>query len=313
MMREDYLSVTVNATEAHTMDVGKCLKALLVSILLLSGVRSMKKDAVFIYGHIGGIIHLPCNNLVYPNCSSTSWDFLNREQRIHEVKMGEVMKESDRCSRMLLTSNCSLRLQDLRAEDAGTYTCLQQPTGESTHGNSHIYLSLLTISSPSLITNLKPGGKLILNCILFTYYDSGSCKSYSANVFNLSWVAEERADISKNTRYVVIGHSHCNITLVTNLQSDDHNRKWRCQLKTYEDNSVAVFLDFTSTFVLQSPSTDLTLIPLNTSCSFQLLITRIMLCVSLPIMLIIVNLSMQRGDRKRAKVSAADIEVREID
>lgn len=113
-------------------------------------------------------------------------------------------------------------------------------------------------------------------------------------------------------RCEVIKHSQCNISLVMSLQSEDNNRKWRCQLNTNEENSVVVFLDFTSTFVLQSPSTDLSLIPSNTSCAFQLPITQIMLCVSLPVMVIIISFSTRRGDRKRVTVSAADVELQEI-
>ncbi|XP_049923734.1 uncharacterized protein LOC126404499 isoform X2 [Epinephelus moara] len=157
----------------------------------------------------------------------------------------------------------------------------------------------------------QPGGTLTLNCILFTYYDVGSCKSYSS-MFNLSWAAEDGSMLPKDTRYAHIAHTRCNTTLVTKLQGEDNNRKWRCQVNA-ADNSRATFLDFTSTFLFQPPSTAQTLIPSETiDCPVQLPISRIVLCAALPVMVLIVGFFTWKGDRKRAKLAAAGIELQEI-
>ncbi|XP_044058299.1 uncharacterized protein LOC122878877 isoform X2 [Siniperca chuatsi] len=157
----------------------------------------------------------------------------------------------------------------------------------------------------------QPGGTLALSCILFTYYDAGSCRSYSS-VFNLSWVAGDGTKLPKDSRDELIGHTRCNITLVTKLQREDNNRKFRCQVNTTE-NSRGTFLDFTSTFLFESPPTAQNLIPSPTPARpVQLPISRITLCVALPVMVIIVGFFTWRGDRKRAKASAAGIELQEM-
>lgn len=122
--------------------------------------------------------------------------------------------------------------------------------------------------------------------------------------------------ISSTCRYELIAHTRCNITLVTKLQKEDNNRKWRCQVNITE-NSVAVFQDFTSAFLFQNPSTAQNLSPISpsstTDCEVQLPISRIVLCVALPVMVMIVGFFTWRGDRKRARTSAAGIELQEID
>ncbi|XP_049923725.1 uncharacterized protein LOC126404499 isoform X1 [Epinephelus moara] len=284
------------------------LMRLLLLFGLLLTVVTGKKDAVFVYSRLRGDALLPCINPVSQDCSLITWTFYKggRVRYTEEVIRGQVRAESDKSSRMSITSNCSLILRELIVDDAGSYVCVM-------HGQAitDVYLSLLTITSPSTITDLQPGGTLTLNCILFTYYDVGSCKSYSS-MFNLSWAAEDGSMLPKDTRYAHIAHTRCNTTLVTKLQGEDNNRKWRCQVNA-ADNSRATFLDFTSTFLFQPPSTAQTLIPSETiDCPVQLPISRIVLCAALPVMVLIVGFFTWKGDRKRAKLAAAGIELQEI-
>ncbi|KAI3353684.1 hypothetical protein L3Q82_004831 [Scortum barcoo] len=293
------------------MTNGKTLmRVLLLISLLRKGVRAAK-GTVFVSSRLGGDALLPCADLVSPDCSSISWTFFKggNVRYSEEVKGGEVKANSDKSSRMSVTSGCSIGLRDLRVDDAGSYVCLQE--GKTV---ANVYLSLLTITSPSIVTDLQPGGKLTLSCILFTYYDAGSCKSYSST-FNLSWVAEDGTALPRdssysNQRYELIVHTRCNITLVTNLRQEDNNRKWRCQVNNTE-NSRAAFLVFTSTFLFDDPPTTRPS-PVTVDCAVQLPISRIVLCVALPVMVLIVGLFTWRGDRKRAKMSAAGIELHEV-
>ncbi|KAM7398811.1 hypothetical protein PAMP_018120 [Pampus punctatissimus] len=284
-------------------DMKNLMRVLPVVHLLLTGVSC---KSVFVYSRIGGDALLPCSNLVSSDCPSVSWTLYKggHVQYTTEVSMGQVSRDSDRSSRMSVTSNCSLSLRDLKVEDAGSYLCQLHEKSIS-----NVYLSILTITSLTTITDLLPGGNLILSCILFTFYDAGSCKSYSSNVFNISWAAENGSQLTEDSRFELID-TRCNVTLVTKLQRKDNNRKWRCQLDTTE-SSRTTFLDFTSAFLLQIPHSVQT--PTTASvCSPQLPISRIMLCVALPVMVITVGVFTQRADRKRAKTSATGIQLQEL-
>ncbi|KAG7222063.1 hypothetical protein INR49_016762 [Caranx melampygus] len=250
-----------------------------------------KKDAVFVYRRLGDSALLPCTNLVSSDCSFISWTFYKGGQvrYTHEVTGGRVEVDSDKFSRVSVTPNCSLQLHELKEDDAGSYVCLHN--GDIM---TDVYLSLLTVTALSKVSDLRHGGSLALSCILFTYYDAGSCKSYS-NTFSLSWVNKDGSVLPKDTRYEVIVSTRCNITLVTKLQREDKNRKWRCQVNTTGNNR-AVFQDFTSAFLFESPSTQDVTPASAVDCTVQLPISRIVLCVALPVMVIIVGIFTWRID-----------------
>ncbi|XP_034722662.1 uncharacterized protein LOC117941747 [Etheostoma cragini] len=280
------------------------MRVLLLASLLLPGVRCVK-EAVFAYSRLGGVALLPCVHQVSSDCSQISWTFYKGGQvrYTEEVRGGQVSPDSDRAGRMSVEPNCSLSLRGLVVEDAGSYVCV-------THGKpiADVYLSLLTVTSVSSVTDLQPGGNLTLSCVLFTYYDIGSCKSYSS-AFNLSWVDEDGAMLPKDTRYEQTIVTRCNITLAVKLRREDHNRKWRCQVHA-GGNRRAEFLDFTSTFLFQDPPTAQNLVPSpGVDCPVELPVSRILVCVALPVMVLIVGFFTWRADHKRAKTSAACIEL----
>lgn len=109
---------------------------------------------------------------------------------------------------------------------------------------------------------------------------------------------------------VTMLHTRCNITVVTTLQEEDDNRKWTCQVDS-KDKSRAAFLDFRSKFLFKNIQTVQSLKPsvITMPCPAQLPISRIVLCAALPVMVIIVGLFTWRLDRRRAKTSAASIEL----
>ncbi|KAL0967693.1 hypothetical protein UPYG_G00255660 [Umbra pygmaea] len=122
---------------------------LLVMVLhLLTGVSG---DTVFLFTTMGGLVSLPCNNVVYSNCSSTTWNY-NRagsEGLIEEVGHGKIKNNSQRAGKLKVGSNCSLHVSDVSVEDAGLYTCIQYLTvyGPQYGGDANVYLSVLTICS----------------------------------------------------------------------------------------------------------------------------------------------------------------------
>ncbi|KAG8001756.1 hypothetical protein GBF38_011830 [Nibea albiflora] len=269
-------------------DVKNLKRALLLTCLLLTGVRC-KKEAVFLYHRLGDDTVLPCTKLNSSNCSLVTWTSYKggTVEYTQEVSGGMVKADSVKASRMSLTSSCGLSLRDLREGDANSYACLRQETIIT-----EVYLSLLTITSPSTITDLQPGRNLILKCVLFTFYDAGNCKSFSSS-FNLGWMAEDGTRLH-DSRYKLIVHNHCSVTLVTQLRQEDNNRRWRCQILLLSR-------------LLHIPAG----CPDCSGCSY-LPISRIVLCVALPVMVLIVGFFTWKGDRKRAKTSAAGIELREI-
>nr|XP_029502339.1 uncharacterized protein LOC115117963 [Oncorhynchus nerka] len=182
------------------------------------------------FSRVGDDVSLPCNNVVYPNCSSTTWIY-NRDGStgtIEEVTLGKIkVDQTERAERLSLGSYCSLHVSDVRAEDFGLYICQQflTETGPK-HG----------VSSTTAVTDLKPNVNMKLQCSLLTYKQLGTCQSR----FSLSWVPKTGTN-AQDTQ-----DSSCDITLTVTLQKKDNNRKWTCTLT--EKGNMKISIDFTFTF-----------------------------------------------------------------
>ncbi|XP_047450352.1 uncharacterized protein LOC125013596 [Mugil cephalus] len=253
----------------------KSFKILLLIGLLLTGV-TCRKDLAFVYSRLGGETLLPCSTNS-TDCSSIFWTFYRGGRFAQEVSRGRVNAGSDKFSRLSVASNCSLGINGLKASDAGSYVCMQDSDPVS-----DVYLSLLSIASRSTITDLQPGGDLVLSCVLFTYFDAGSCRSYSSG-FTLHWLTENGTKLSNSSRIEVID-TRCNVTVTVKLQEEDNNRKWTCQCPQ----------------------------PPVTVCPVQLPISRIVVCAALPLMVIVVGLFTWRLDHRRPKMRAVSIELQQM-
>ncbi|XP_038818290.1 uncharacterized protein LOC120019104 [Salvelinus namaycush] len=254
---------------------------LLGSLLyLLTGVSG---ETLSMFSIVGDDVSLPCNNVVNPDCSSTIWTY-NRDAStgtIEEVAYGKIKVEMiERADRLSLGSDCSLHVSDVRAEDAGLYTCRQflTETGPPQGEDAHVLLSILTISSTPPVTDLKP---MTLRCSLLTYEGH---ERYNSGV-SLSLVPET------GTNTQVTQYSPCDITLTVTLQREDNNRKWTCTLT--EKGNVKISIDFTSTFS-------------GTSNVVKLPISRIMLFVTLTIMAAIVTIHTRRNRPPKALPQQAE-------
>ncbi|XP_045569526.1 uncharacterized protein, partial [Salmo salar] len=124
---------------------------LLGSLLyLLTGVSG---ETLSMFSRVGDDVSLPCNNVVYPNCSSTTWIYNRDGTAIELVGLGKVKKQLNNIAdRLSLGSNCSLHVSDVRAEDAGQYTCQQYltETGLRHGADAPVHLSVLTSSPPPI-------------------------------------------------------------------------------------------------------------------------------------------------------------------
>lgn len=79
------------------------------------------------------------------------------------------------------------------------------------------------------------------------------------------------------------------------------------------ENKQAAFLDFKSSFLFLDAHTDQIVQRLSPEeCPAELPISRIVLCVALPLMVCIVGFFRWKSDRKIAKTSAATIEMQDI-
>ncbi|XP_008307705.2 uncharacterized protein LOC103378310 [Cynoglossus semilaevis] len=275
---------------------------LLLICLQLTGV-CCERDAVFIFSAVGSDVLLPCSPPEGPGCSQVSWTFFGGRIHSYEVRDGQL--SGKKASRMSLLSNCSLVFRDLMLEDVGTYTCLTK-----TKSTSNVFLSLLSMTSVSQISELRPSGTLVLSCVLFTYYDAGNCARNHSRNFRLYWAMEDGAELPADDRYKLTDPTPCNITLVIQLKKEDNNRKWRCQVKTAE-NGVSIIKEFTSAFLFHEEGVSVGPPP-QRDCPVQLPISRVVLCVVLPLMVITVGVFSWRRDRVNANVSKFKTDVQEV-
>uniref|UniRef100_A0A3Q3A8T1 Ig-like domain-containing protein n=1 Tax=Kryptolebias marmoratus TaxID=37003 RepID=A0A3Q3A8T1_KRYMA len=199
LLRTVYYFVVKTKNNCLKIRSTKCFLCLSKQMLKLS-LQSVRGDkvSVFVYSPLGGDALLPCTTVASPGCSSITWTFfkVGHVHLIEEVSEGHIRDDSDKFNRTSITSNCSLIVRGLIVEDVGSYACLenQKPVMD-------VYLSLLSIHSTSSVTDLQPGGTLVLTCVLFTFYNAGSCKSYSS-VFRLHWLQENGTQLPKDSRFL---------------------------------------------------------------------------------------------------------------
>ncbi|XP_034143740.1 uncharacterized protein LOC105008368 isoform X1 [Esox lucius] len=229
----------------------------LVTILyLLTGVSG---DTRSLYTRVGDNVSLSCTNVVYPNCSSTTWNYhrTGLESVIEEVGHGKIKTNSKRANRLKVGSDCSLHVSDVRAEDAGIYTCRQYLSNGPQHGSdAPVHLSVLTNSSSTPETDVKPD-RPVTRCFLYTFDGPGKCRQGITEPVSLLWVDEAGNKLKNDSRHQVTQTSECDITLTVTLQKEDNNRKWTCQLII--DGKKEISIDFTSmvpgiTYSTQGPA-----------------------------------------------------------
>uniref|UniRef100_A0A3P8Y3Q6 Ig-like domain-containing protein n=1 Tax=Esox lucius TaxID=8010 RepID=A0A3P8Y3Q6_ESOLU len=202
-----------------------------ILIILLSGVSG---DTCSLYSRVGDTVSLSCTNVVYPNCSSTTWTYhrTGLQSAFEEVGHGKIKTYSERADRLKVGSDCSLHVSDVRAEDAGKYTCQQYLSNGSPYGNdAPVHLSVLT-SEP-----------VILRCFLYTSEGPGICSRDVTEHVSLLWVDEAGNKLENDSRHQVTQTFDCDITLTVTLQKEDNNRKWTCQLNINEKKNIS--FDFT--------------------------------------------------------------------
>ncbi|KAL0967678.1 hypothetical protein UPYG_G00255410 [Umbra pygmaea] len=244
-------------------------------VMLLFLLKGVSGDTVSLFTRVGGSVSLPCNNVVYSTCYSTTWIYhRDRSQDIiEEVGHGKIKNDTQRAGKLKVGSNCSLHVSDVSVEDAGLYTCRQYLTvdGSQHGGDAPVYLSVLSMSSSPPVTDIKPDTPVSLRCYLYTYNGAKTCPPGDNQDLSLLWVDEAGSELQ---RFEVTQTSDCDKTLTVTLQREDNNRKWTCQL--INNGKKETYIDYTltvpgSTASMAEPdlsatfpsSTDLTLIILS--------------------------------------------------
>ena len=97
------------------------------------------------FSSVGGNVTLPCSNVVYSNCSSTTW--VISSSGVELFINGEIRPDvaTHRAKRLSLVSDCSLHITDVTTEDAGLYICQQylRKGGPKYREDADVYLSVL--------------------------------------------------------------------------------------------------------------------------------------------------------------------------
>ncbi|XP_032398669.1 uncharacterized protein LOC116706126 isoform X2 [Etheostoma spectabile] len=171
-----------------------------------------------------------------PTCSIVEW-FYNKDgvQAITVVRNGEVIESSARAARLRVTTDCSLVINNVTAEDVGQYTCRQ---GRDFNADVNTYLSVLTISPSQPGADPNRDDDITLKCSLLSRRDI-PCRENS-----IRWVDETGAELlGEGDGYRVLQQTAC-VSFLTVKRQSGRNRKYTCQFVD-EQNSVKIEADYT--------------------------------------------------------------------
>jgi hypothetical protein len=141
--------------------------------------------------------------------------------------------------------------------------------------------------------------------------------SFVRDIVRVSWVNETGGELQGDSRYQVTRVSGCDITLTVKLSRKDKNRKWCCQL-TEGTRKTFVYLTSKVSGGTMDPVRTIITAPQQpidgqsppkpshsgTNNINELPISRIVLCVALPLMVIVYAVYTTRRNRPLAEVSS---------
>ncbi|KAK2855889.1 hypothetical protein Q5P01_004624 [Channa striata] len=153
------------------------------------------------------------------SCSNINW-FYSRDgtQTRHMVVNGDVVENSVRSAKLSLTTNCSLLINNITAEDAGQYFCR---LGEDNNRDVVTYLNVLMISASP--PDPSRDAEVTLTCSLERYKDLRPCGWDS-----IRWVDETGSVLlGDGVGYKFLRQTNC--VSVLRVKHQNHYRRFSCQ------------------------------------------------------------------------------------
>ncbi|XP_041661786.1 uncharacterized protein LOC121521708 [Cheilinus undulatus] len=114
-----------------------------------------KADGVkdlFITAKFGDDATLACENVLkdQPNCSSTTWMGSFKRNSVELIKNGKIVeKPGSKSDRLAVREDCSLVIKKVTYEAISHYSCQQYTSGRKQGDDTHVHLSVLTMTEIS--------------------------------------------------------------------------------------------------------------------------------------------------------------------
>ncbi|XP_061585763.1 uncharacterized protein LOC133450877 [Cololabis saira] len=208
--------------------------------LLLHFEAGISGRLIYLHHRAGDDVVLPVDvDSSHYQCSGVEWIHYKYRYKKDIVLNGTIVKRSPGADRMSLSSNCSLIINNITAEDAGRYTCTTRYT------YTHVYLNVLTVSpSPP---DVDPGrdGDVTLRCSLMKDYYLDPCEQNS-----MIWVDETGSVLlGEGDGFVSGGQNNCVSDLMVKHQRRS-KRRFTCRV--VEGDRVEIDAEYTLDFTAET-------------------------------------------------------------
>ncbi|XP_061602721.1 uncharacterized protein LOC133464636 [Cololabis saira] len=211
--------------------------------LLLHFEAGISDGRIVLHHRAGDDVVLPSDlgSSYYP-CSDVDWIYykhrLAKEQ--FKVRNGNIEETSPGADRMSVSSNCSLIINNITAEDAGRYIFWIR--NDVVYSYKSVFLNVLTVTpSPP---DVDPGrdGDVTLRCSLMRHVGLGPCEQNS-----IIWVDETGSVLlGEGDGFVSGGQNNCVSDLMVKHQRRS-KRRFTCQV--VEGDRVKIDAEYTLDFI----------------------------------------------------------------